>query len=55
LRSNPPDYIVTGFTGSPELRALIADKYVLLAEGPANFTANGGGESKLFVRRDLRT
>jgi hypothetical protein len=54
VRINPPDYIVTGFTESPELRVLIKEKYVLIASGPANFTANGGGESKLFVRKDLK-
>jgi hypothetical protein len=53
VRSNPPDYIVTGFTESPELKTLIEEKYILLADGPANLTANGGGESKLFMRKDL--
>jgi hypothetical protein len=55
VQSNPPDYIITGFTESPELRALIKEKYTLIADGPANFTANGGGESKLYMRKDLRT
>jgi hypothetical protein len=54
LRTHPPDYIVTGFTESPELRTFIKEKYALVADGPANLTANGGGESKLFVRKDLR-
>jgi hypothetical protein len=55
VRRNPPDYIITGFTESPELKALIQEKYTLIVEGPGNFTANGGGESKLYMRKDLRT
>ena len=51
---SPPDYVVTGFTESPELRKLIEEKYVLVAEGPGNLTANGDGvSSQLFQRRDL--
>jgi hypothetical protein len=53
LRTDPPDYIVTGFTESPELRQLVKEKYFLAARGPANFTANGFGESRLFKRKDL--
>jgi hypothetical protein len=50
----PPDYVVTGFTESPELKQLITEKYVLVAEGPGNLTANGDGvSSQLFQRRDL--
>lgn len=51
VRNNPPDYILTVFRGSPELRTLIEEKYMLLADGPANLTANGRGESKLFMRK----
>jgi hypothetical protein len=51
VRNNPPDYIITVFRASPELRALIEEKYILLADGPANLTANGRGESKLFMRK----
>jgi|GEM_PF-3313508 len=54
LRAEPPDYIVTGFTESPELRRLIAEHYQLVAHGPDNFTANGRGESRLFKRIDSR-
>ena len=51
---SPPDYVVTGFTESPELRKLITERYVLVAEGPGNLTANGDGvSSQLFQRRDL--
>jgi hypothetical protein len=53
IRTDPPDYIVTGFTESPELRQLVKEKYFLAARGPANFTANGFGESRLFKRKDL--
>ena len=53
VRSNPPDYIVAGFTESPELRAFIKQNYTLIATGPANLTANGGGETKLFVKKGL--
>jgi len=52
VRSNPPDYLITGFTESPELRMLIEERYILLADGPANLTANGHRESKLFIRKD---
>jgi hypothetical protein len=54
-QSHPPDYILTGFTESPELRQLINEKYILIAHGPANYTANGRGESQLFIRKDLIT
>ena len=51
---HPPDYVVTGFTESPELRKLLTEKYVLVAQGPGNLTANGDGvSSRLFQRRDL--
>jgi hypothetical protein len=54
MAQNPPDYVVTGFTESPELKELIAQKYVLVAEGPDNLTANGDGmRTRLFQRRDL--
>jgi len=52
-RSAPPDYILTGYTESPELRELIKEDYTLVAEGPHNLTANGGSSSKLFKRRLL--
>jgi hypothetical protein len=51
--NKPPDYIVTGFTESPELKILIEEKYILIAEGPGNLTANYGNNSKLFKRKDL--
>jgi hypothetical protein len=53
IRQNPPDYIVTGFTESPELRRVAEENYLLVARGPGNFTANGLGESRLFRRKDL--
>jgi hypothetical protein len=53
IRQDPPDYIVTGFTESPELRRFAEENYLLVARGPANFTANGLGESRLFRRNDL--
>jgi hypothetical protein len=54
VRSHPPNYIVAGFTESPELRELIKRRYVLVAEGPGNLTANYGygSNSKLFQLRD---
>jgi hypothetical protein len=52
-QTQPPDYIVTGFTESPELRGFIQENYFLMSQGPRNFTANGLGESKLFKRRNL--
>jgi hypothetical protein len=52
-RSNPPDFILTGFTESPELRSMIRQDYLLIAEGPRNLTANGGSSSKLFKRKTL--
>ena len=52
VRRNPPDYIVAGFSESPELKALIDKRYALIAEGPHNLTANGGRTSKLFKRKD---
>lgn len=51
LQRNPPDYIVTGFTESSELRHLIEQRYVLSATGPANFTANGGESLRLFQNK----
>lgn len=53
IRREPPDYIVTGFTASPELRKLMEESYVLTEQGPGNFTANGFGESRLLRRKDL--
>jgi hypothetical protein len=53
IRKDPPDYIVTGFTESPELRRFAQENYLLVARGPGNFTANGLGESRLFRRNDL--
>jgi hypothetical protein len=53
IKKTPPDYIVIGFTESPELRGFIKENYILVAQGPGNFTANGNGESKLFRRKDL--
>ena len=53
IRKRLPDYIVTGFTESPELRKVINEDYVLVAEGPGNFTANGRGESRLFKRKNM--
>jgi hypothetical protein len=53
MRSQPPDYIVTGFTESPELRAWIQERYVQIAAGPDNLTGNGRAETRLFKRRDL--
>jgi hypothetical protein len=55
LRNHPPDYIITVFRSSPELRTLIDQRYTLVASGPANLTANGRGESKLFMRNDLKS
>jgi len=52
-KSDPPDYVLTGFTESPELRSLIEENYVLVAEGPHNLTANGGTSSRLFKRKTL--
>jgi hypothetical protein len=53
IRQDPPDYIVTGFTESPELRQFAEKNYLVVGRGPANFTANGLGESRLFRRKDL--
>jgi hypothetical protein len=53
LRTNPPDYIVSGFAESPELHQLVREKYQLFARGPENFTANGFRESRLYQRKDL--
>jgi hypothetical protein len=53
LQSHPPEYVVTGFTESPELKALIEAKYVLVSEGPMNLTANYGQSTRLFRRKDL--
>jgi hypothetical protein len=53
IRREPPDYIVTGFTASPELRQLMEHSYIVVEEGPGNFTANGFGESRLLRRKDL--
>jgi hypothetical protein len=52
-KTHPPDYIVTGFTESPELRSFIRENYILMTQGPGNFTANGFGETKLFKRKNL--
>jgi hypothetical protein len=54
ITGSPPDYIVTGFTASQELNNLIAARYVLVAQGPDNFTADGEGlKTRLFRRSDL--
>ena len=53
IKKDPPDYIVTGFTASPELRRLSEENYLWVASGPENFTANGFGESRLLRRKDL--
>ena len=53
LRSQPPEYIVAGVGGSPELEQLIRDKYVLVAKGPRNLTGNGSYASRLYRRRDV--
>jgi hypothetical protein len=53
LQSHPPDYVVTGTTESPELKALLKEKYVLAAEGPMNLTANYGQGTRLFRRKDV--
>jgi len=53
LRRHPPDYVVSGFTESPELRRFTEENYLLVALGPGNFTANGFGEAKLLRRKDL--
>jgi hypothetical protein len=53
VKNDPPDYIVTGFTASPELRRLAEQNYLRVASGPGNFTANGFGESQLLRRKDL--
>jgi hypothetical protein len=55
LQKDPPDYIVTGFTESAELRKLIQESYVQVGAGPNNLTANGRGESRLFKRKNLTT
>lgn len=47
----PPDYIISGFTQSPELEDLIEANYTLVATGPQNFTANAQESLKLFQRR----
>ena len=53
LRSHPPDYILTGLCGSPELNALIGERYVLEMEGPGNLMANEFHNSLLYRRKDL--
>ena len=55
IRQLPPDYVLTGFAGSPELKELVHTRYSRMARGGGNFTANGGGESELFIRNDLAT
>lgn len=55
IRRDPPDFIVTGFTESPELRQLIEASYVQIGAGPNNLTANGVAASRLFQRKDLTT
>jgi hypothetical protein len=51
----PPNYILTGFTESPELRKLIQESYVQVGAGPNNLTSNGRGESRLFQHKNLNT
>ena len=53
MQTTPPDYVVSGFAESPELRQLIRDNYVSIAVGPNNLTGNGRGETRLYKRRDL--
>ncbi len=52
VQRHPPDYILTGFTESPELRKVIEKKYILIAEGPDNLTANAWKKSRLFKRAE---
>jgi hypothetical protein len=52
-RNDPPVYILTGFTESPELRELIEENYVQIGAGPDNLTANGHAATRLFMRKDL--
>jgi Domain of unknown function (DUF5060)/Putative collagen-binding domain of a collagenase len=51
--THPPDYFVTGLTESLESRALMNEKYILIAKGPDNLSANGHGETRVFMRKDL--
>jgi hypothetical protein len=53
IQSQPPDYIVTGLTESPELRLVLQQSYVQVAAGPGNLTANGDRQSRLFRRKDM--
>ena len=55
IKRNPPDYILTGFTESPELKKVMEEKYTLIIDGLENLTANGYGATRLFKRRDLIT
>lgn len=50
---NPPSYIVTGFTHSPELEEVIEEQYTLVSKAPNNFSANGREASKLFQHNDV--
>jgi hypothetical protein len=54
LQSKPPEYVITGIGGSPELDRLIRERYVLDAKGPLNLTANGRFSTLLYRRKDLR-
>jgi len=53
LRTQPPEYIVEGIGGSPELEQLIRDEYVLVAKAPKNLTGDGWFASRLYRRRDV--
>ena len=53
LRSDPPDYIVTGFTESPELEELIRERYSIVARGP-DFMANARRQPPRLLARDDR-
>jgi hypothetical protein len=53
VKRHPPDYIITGFTESPELRKLIEDGYLLITEGPTNLTASHSQSTKLYRRKSL--
>jgi hypothetical protein len=53
VKRHPPDYIITGFTESPELRKSIEEGYLLIAEGPSNLTASYSKSTKLYRRKSL--
>jgi hypothetical protein len=53
IQMDPPNYVVSGFAESPELRQLIRDSYVQVGAGPNNLTGNGRGETRIFKRKDI--